>query len=120
MTKSQWITETNINDFETRVIIASNQQPILLDIWAEWCAPCLTIAPILEQVIDHFDGQLLLKKLEIDASDGENMKIAGQYKVKAFPTLILFHHGKPIDRFSRIESKVWIIRFIEKQNVLLV
>ena len=55
---NNWITNTNIDDFEENVILASNQQLILLDIWAEWCNPCHVLAPILEQVINHFQGKL--------------------------------------------------------------
>ncbi|MDH5765866.1 MAG: thioredoxin domain-containing protein, partial [Gammaproteobacteria bacterium] len=74
------IFNTQLSTFEKDVIEASNNNPILLDLWADWCSPCLVIAPILEKALQEFDNQILLAKLEVD--EGDNMKIAGHYKVR--------------------------------------
>lgn len=97
-------------DFETRVIAESLQRTVLVDFWAEWCPPCLIIAPILEQVVKDHAGQLALAKLEVD--DGENMKLAGRYQVRGFPTIILFRDGQEKARFSSARSKSFIEEFI--------
>lgn len=101
----------DLHDFEDRVIQASHQKPILVDLWADWCSPCLVIAPILEKVVQEFEGQIAIAKVEVD--DGDNMKLAGHYKVRGFPTLILFQNGKELARFSGAKPLQYIRGFID-------
>jgi len=88
----------DLDNFNERVIDASHTIPVLVDLWADWCSPCLIIAPILEKVIIEFKDQIVIAKIEVD--DGDNMKIAGRYQVRGFPTLILFQNGIETGRFS--------------------
>ncbi len=104
--------ETHLHDFETRVIQASQQQPVLVDFWADWCSPCIAIAPVLTRVVESFNGQVLLAKLEVD--EGDNMKLAGQYRVRGFPTIILLRDGEEIDRFSSARPAQFIEQFIQQ------
>ncbi|MEJ2592637.1 MAG: thioredoxin domain-containing protein, partial [Candidatus Thiodiazotropha sp.] len=76
--------------FESTVVRASHEQPILVDFWAEWCAPCLSLAPALERVIDELEGLVRLAKVEVD----DNMHLAGHYRLRGFPTVILFVNGE--------------------------
>lgn len=78
----QWIYDVNVRDFDSRVPDASGQCPVLVDFWAEWCAPCLVIAPVLAQLVGEYGGALQLAKVEVDV--GENMKLAGRYRVRDF------------------------------------
>jgi putative thioredoxin len=93
------------------VLAASKQTPILVDFWAEWCSPCLVIAPILQQVIEDYNGEVRLAKLEVD--DGENMKLAGRYQVRGFPTIMLFKDGEVIGQFSGARTQSFIENFID-------
>jgi putative thioredoxin len=61
---SQWAFSVDLPDFEQQVIQASYQQPVLVDLWAGWCSPCLVIAPALMQLVDEYAGALLLAKVE--------------------------------------------------------
>ncbi len=61
----------NVHDFEKKVIQASHQQPVLVDLWAEWCSPCKVIAPILQQFIAEYEDEILLAKVEVDEGDGD-------------------------------------------------
>ncbi|MDH5766474.1 MAG: thioredoxin family protein [Gammaproteobacteria bacterium] len=106
------IFNTQLSTFEKDVIAASNKTPILLDLWADWCSPCLVIAPMLEKALLEFDNQILLAKLEVD--EGDNMKIAGHYKVRGFPTIILFQYGNEVARFSGAKPLQYIRQFIEQ------
>lgn len=99
-----------LEEFEDRVLAASTQKIVLVDFWAEWCPPCLVIAPVLEQVVNEHAGQLALAKLEVD--DGDNMKLAGRYRVRGFPTIILFRNGEEKARFSGAKSSSSIEKFI--------
>ena len=102
----------DLDTFETLVIKASTEKPILVDLWAEWCSPCLVIAPLLEKISTEYGDRLGIAKVEVD--DGENMKIAGHYKVRGFPTLILFHHEKECARFSGAKPLHFIRQFIQQ------
>ena len=91
-------------DYQTRVIEASDSLPILVDFWAEWCSPCLSLAPHLERVIDELQGAVHLAKVEVD----DNMRLAGHYRLRGFPTVILFHHGVELGRFHGSRSSHWL------------
>lgn len=106
------VIDVDLEDFEQRVISASHQRPILVDFWAEWCAPCLVIAPHLYQAVEELSGQVLLAKVEVD--EGENMKLAGRYKVRGFPTVFLFRDGEPRAHFSSARPMHFIREFIRE------
>lgn len=108
---SKSIIDINLEDFEQEVIDASHSLPVLVDFWADWCAPCIVIAPILGSVVEEYDGQVKLAKLEVD--EGENMKLAGKYQVRGFPTIILFQNGEEKARFSSAQSASYIREFID-------
>lgn len=105
------IFEIQLEDFDTLVLQASHQRPILVDFWADWCPPCIAIAPVLQSVIQDYAGAVALAKLEVD--EGENMKLAGRYQVRGFPTVILFRDGEEQGRFSGAQSKAFIAEFID-------
>lgn len=105
------ISNTDLHHFQTDVIEASKTTPILVDFWAEWCSPCLVIAPVLEKLVTEYEGALKLVKLEVD--EGENMKLAGRYKVRGFPTIMLIKNGEELGRFSSARPAHWIREFID-------
>lgn len=102
----------DLHDFDEKVLNASHTKPVLIDLWADWCSPCRVIAPMLEKIIIEFEGQLSIAKIEVD--DGDNMKIAGHYQVRGFPTLILFQNGEEKGRFSGAKPLTFIRQFIEQ------
>lgn len=111
MNKQNLIFDVSLEDFEQRVIAASHQQPVLVDFWADWCSPCIVIAPVLTSVVEEMAGQVLLAKLEVD--EGDNMKIAGRYQTRGFPTVILFRDGEEVERFTGAKPPQFIRDFIE-------
>ena len=98
--------EAHLHDFDTQVIEASRHKPVLVDFWADWCAPCHAIAPHLERVMSEMADVVDLVKVEVD--EGENMKLAGQYKLRGFPTLMLFVDGRERARFAGNRASHWI------------
>jgi thioredoxin len=102
---------TSLERFDSDVIEASASRPMLVDFWAEWCAPCLVIAPVLERLVNELEGRVGLAKLEVD--QGDNMKLAGHYRVRGFPTVMLFHLGEELARFSGARSRIQILEFLE-------
>ena len=74
---------------------ATSQYPIfILDCWAEWCGPCRTIGPIIEQLASEMKGKVVFGKLNVD----ENMQTANKHRISAIPTLMIFKNGKLIDK----------------------
>lgn len=106
------IFDTSLETFEQDVLEACHDTPVLVDFWAEWCPPCVVIAPLLEQVINERAGEVRLAKLEVD--EGENMKLAGRYQVRGFPTIILFQAGEEKGRFSGAKPASHIEQFIDE------
>ncbi len=106
------IFDTSVESFEEDVINASMHKPVLVDLWADWCPPCVVIAPILKQVVENLDFDIALAKLEVD--EGKNMKIAGQYQVRGFPTILLIQNGEEKARFSGAQSASFIENFIDQ------
>jgi thioredoxin 1 len=98
------------DEFQQKVLDASQQQPVLVDFWADWCSPCIAIAPILSKVITEYAGRVLLAKIDAD----ENMKLAGKYKLRGFPTIIMFIHGEEVGRFGGMKSADAIRQFIDE------
>lgn len=109
---SELIFDTSYETYHQDIIEASHTRPILVDIWADWCSPCLVLAPVLEMVLQEYDGKIALAKVDVD--DGENMKIAGHYKVRGFPTVLLFFQGEEKGRFHGAKSKSAVKSFINE------
>ncbi|PJJ59260.1 MULTISPECIES: thioredoxin [Hymenobacter] len=79
-------------------LINSPGMPVLVDFYADWCGPCKTMAPILEQVAAQHQGKLKVIKIDVD----KNPAVAQQFRVQGIPTLILFHKGQPVWRQSGV------------------
>jgi putative thioredoxin len=94
--------DVDFERFEPNVIVASRDYPILVDFWAEWCAPCHQLTPHLNRVVDEYEGAVRLAKVEVD--EGDNMKLAGHFRLRGFPTVILFRDGEERGRFSGSRS----------------
>jgi len=97
-----YVFAVDLDRFQADVIVASWERPVLVDFWADWCSPCHALAPHLERVIDELEGAVRLAKVEVD--EGENMKLAGHYRLRGFPTVILFQAGQERGRFSGARS----------------
>jgi len=106
------IIATSLETFDRDVVEESRCRPVLVDFWAEWCSPCLVIAPVLERVVTDFAGAVALAKLEVD--EGENMKLAGHYRVRGFPTVMLFVDGQEVARFSGARSRTQVVEFLQQ------
>ncbi|BAS67860.1 MAG: thioredoxin [Gammaproteobacteria bacterium] len=103
--------EVSIDTFEILVIEKSHQQLVILDISAKWCAPCRALEPILNAVAAEYNkDEFSLTKLE---AEDENMKIAGRYSVRGFPTVIAFIRGEEVDRFHSAKMHDFVRNFID-------
>ncbi len=96
-------------DFDELVVARSHQAPVLLDIGAEWCAPCRVLTPRLEKLAAEYGGDFLLAKVDAD----ENMRIAGRHGVRGFPTVVAYSRGAEIARFNSNQSDGFLRSFID-------
>ncbi|MDH3355674.1 MAG: thioredoxin family protein [Chromatiales bacterium] len=106
---SSYIFNIDEDQFQQKVIDDSYNQPILVDFWADWCSPCLMIAPVLKKIVPEYDGKLLLAKIDAD----ENMKLCGHYRLRGFPTLLLFVNGEEVARIGGAQSAQALRAFID-------
>lgn len=95
--------------FQELVVERSRETPVLMDIGADWCAPCNVLGPKLEKLVKEYDGKFLLAKVDAD----ENMRIAGHHKVRGFPTVIAYSRGQEVDRFHSAQPDHFLRRFID-------
>jgi putative thioredoxin len=100
-------TEAN---FETDVIQASLTTPVLVDFWAAWCGPCKTLGPILEKVVDSYNGAVKLAKVDTDAQ----MQLAAAFGVRSLPTVVLVKDGQMIDGFMGAVPESAVREFLQR------
>ena len=104
------VSETDTNGFANDVIEASKIVPIIVDFWADWCAPCKQLGPILESVINSYNGKIKLVKIDTD----KNQELAQQLRIQSLPTVFAFFNGQPLDGFSGALPENEVRNFIKK------
>ena len=80
--------------------VLNSEIPVLVDFWAEWCGPCRSVGPIVEELSRSFEGKVKVVKLNVD----KNQEIAIKYNINSIPSLVLFKNGNEIDRTIGISS----------------
>jgi thioredoxin 1 len=100
----------NVNDTDFDEVIKSKML-VLVDFWAEWCSPCRIVAPILKEIAEEYQYQIVVAKCDVD-----NTTIGGKYGIRNIPTILFFKEGNVVDKQVGAAPKS---TFINKINVLL-
>ncbi len=94
-TPNPHVFDAHLEQFETDVLLKSQDVPVLVDFWAPWCGPCKTLGPVLEKLAAEFNGGFLLAKVDVD----QEQQLAGYFQVKSIPTVMLVKGGQIVDGF---------------------
>jgi thioredoxin 1 len=105
---SEHVKETTDSSFENDVL--KSDQPVLVDFWAAWCAPCRMLAPTVEAVAEKYAANARVMKLNVD----DNPSVSQRFGIKGIPTLILFKNGREEERVVGATSESAISRMIDK------
>ncbi len=95
-------------EFEQEVLKAD--LPVLVDFWAEWCAPCKIVSPTVEELAKEYDGKV--KFVKVDTED--NFDIPDRYGIRSLPTLMIFKGGEQVDQIFGARPKAELKRYLEK------
>jgi thioredoxin 1 len=108
---SELVSEVTDASFENDVL--KSDQPVLVDFWAAWCAPCRMLTPTVEAIAEKYQGKAKIVKLNVD----ENVEASSRYGIKGIPTLILFSGGREADRVVGVPSNArdFIAGMIDRQ-----
>ena len=89
--------------------VLQSDKPVLVDFWAEWCAPCRKVEPLLSELATEMSDKIEIVKLNID----DNPETAMAYRVMSVPTLTIFKNGQPVQSVAGAKPKGDLVRFIE-------
>lgn len=105
-TPLRWVVDTA--DHEFHAVADESSLPVLVDVWAPWCAPCRMVSPALEKLAGEMAGQLKLVKVNAD----DNPEVSRRFDVRSIPTLVLLDHGELVDRkigaVSEPQLRAWL------------
>ena len=101
--------ELTDQNFEQEVL--QSDKPVLVDFWAQWCGPCLAMAPTIDELSADYDGKALIGKLDVD----NNPNVAQKYGIRNIPTLLVFKGGEVVDKQVGATSKNVLAKKIDNQ-----
>ena len=90
-----------INESNFDEIVLKSKQPVMVDFWAVWCAPCRAIAPFVEQIATEYEGRAVVGKMDIEQSPD----IANRYGIRNIPTILFFKGGEMVNKQVGLTSK---------------
>ena len=104
MSKLQTLTDAN---WEAEVM--ASKEPVLVDFWAEWCAPCKTLVPTIEALAEQYQGRLKVGKMNVEDNDS----VPFRYSITTLPTLMIFKKGQVSEQRVGLISKDNLVKLIE-------
>ncbi|TBV08699.1 thioredoxin [Stutzerimonas kirkiae] len=109
MSQTSPIFDVTDASFDQLVIENSFHKPVLVDFWADWCAPCKALMPLLAKVAEEYRGELLLAKVNCDIEQ----ETVARFGIRSLPTVVLFKDGQPVDGFAGAQPESQIRAMLE-------
>ena len=91
----------DINDQNFDQEVLHSDKPVIVDFWAEWCAPCRAISPIIKDLAKEYDGRVKVMKVNVD----EAQQVAGRYGIRAIPAILAFQNGRVVEQLQGARPK---------------
>lgn len=110
VTESIHVFDVDQSNFESDVLQASFDHPVLVDFWAPWCGPCRTLGPVIEKVVNERNGTVRLAKVDVD----QQQQLAAMFGVRSVPTVVLLRDGQPVDGFAGALPEGAINEFLDR------
>ena len=110
MSESPYSFEVTQENFNELVLEKSYETPVMVDFWAAWCAPCRMLMPMLAKLVDEYQGQFLLAKVNTDAEQ----ELAAANGIRSLPTVRIYKGGKVVDEFMGVQPEPAIRESIER------
>ena len=90
-----------ITDASFEEVVLKSDKPVLVDFGAEWCGPCCTLGPIIEELATEYEGRVVVGKVDVD----NNQEFTAKYGVRNIPTVLMFKDGEVVGRQVGVASK---------------
>jgi thioredoxin 1 len=103
----------NVTDQDFKTNVLESKEPVLVDFWAEWCGPCRSLAPTIDELANEFVGHAKVAKLDVDA----NPNTAAEYGIKGIPAVLLFKDGQLIEQFIGRRGKELYADALKKHSI---
>jgi putative thioredoxin len=110
MSDSPYVFTVTEENFQQVVLDGSHEHPVLVDFWAEWCAPCKSLMPLLAKLADEYQGKFILAKVNTE----EQQALAAQFGIRSLPTVKLFQNGQPADEFMGALPEADVRAFLDQ------
>lgn len=111
MSEATYVFEVNQHNFAS-VVEASQQVPVLLDFWADWCQPCQTLTPLLTKLAQEYRGRFILAKINADAEQG----LAAHFRVRSLPTVLVIWQGQLVEQLVGLQPESTYRQIIDRLN----
>ena len=98
-----------IDDSNFDQMVLQAEKPVVVDMWATWCRPCLMVAPILDELAEEYNDRISFVKVDVD----QNPKTAARYSIMSIPTLLIFKNGEPVSHIVGFRPKEELKRSLD-------
>ncbi len=99
-----------VDEGSFQAVVLESKLPVLVDFWAQWCAPCLAAAPIMEELAKEYGGKVSFAKVNVE----DNSLIAAKYGIAAIPTMIIFKERQPVQQIVGLKSKKELKKILDE------
>ena len=93
--------DLNFTDSGFKTQVLESKEPVVVDFWAPWCAPCRIVSPTIDELGKEYEGKVKVGKMNVD----ENPKVAGQYGIMSIPSIVFFKNGQPVRTMVGAQAK---------------